>query len=125
MDKDSTKALLRISFSLIFLYFGFSQLTNIAGWAYLVPDFMNGQIASANNWVVINAIFELTFGIFLMFGIYTKVTSFLLFLHLTFITISLGFVPTGVRDFGLTIATLVIFLNGTDKYCVDEIMKKA
>ncbi len=70
-----------------------------------------------------NAILELTLGIFLILGLYTKFSSLILSIHLLFITISMGFTPIGARDFGLTIATLFIFLSDLDRYTLDWTIK--
>lgn len=120
IERDVSKAVLRIGIGLIFLYFGFAQAISPDSWAAYVPSFLSGGIISANNLVILNSIFELTLGLFLIFGIYTRISSLLLAVHLFFISLSIGFNPIGVRDFGLSVATLVIFLNGPDRFCLDN-----
>jgi len=73
--------------------------------------------------VKVNAWFELIFGLALFFGIYTRFVSLLLALHLANIAYVVGYNPTGVRDFGLMIATLSIFLSGSGPLSVDEWLK--
>lgn len=68
--------------------------------------------------VYANAIFELIASVFLILGVFVRPVSFLLALHLAAITFKLGFIMDGVRDFGLTVATFAIFLNGEDKWCL-------
>ena len=118
-NKDLPVALLRWSLALVFLYFGFSQVVNPSAWAGLVPEFLTKSFLSANNIVMMNAILEITLGIFLASGIHTKFSSLTLAIHLFFITLSMGFSPIGARDFGLTVATFVIFLSDLDRYTLD------
>jgi len=122
-EKNLPLAILRWSLSLVFLYFGFSQVINPPSWARIVPEFLTKSFISANNIVIMNAILELTLGIFLILGLYTKFSSLILSIHLLFITISMGFTPIGARDFGLTIATLFIFLSDLDRYTLDWTIK--
>lgn len=119
MTKSLPIAILRWGLTLVFLYFSFQQMINPAAWADLVPKFLTSSFLSANNFVMLNAILELTLGLFLALGIYTRFSSLILSVHLFFIALSMGFTPTAVRDFGLAIATLVIFLNGPDRYTID------
>ena len=118
-NKDFPIAILRWGLALVFFYFGFSQIINPSAWTSFVPVFLTNLFLSANNIVILNAIAELTLGVFLATGVYTRFSSLILSLHLFFISISMGFTPTAIRDFGLAIATLVIFLNGPDKYTID------
>ncbi|MCH7850256.1 MAG: DoxX family protein [Nanoarchaeota archaeon] len=119
-NKDLKSAILRISLSLVFLYFGFSQVTNPEEWIGFVPEFLTGLILTANNIVMINGILELVLGSFMLIGFFTRPSSLILGINLLFIATSIGINPTGIRDAGLTIATFVIFLNGPDKYTIDS-----
>lgn len=112
--------LLRIALSLVFFYFGYSQISNPDFWTGFIPDFVLGFGLSANNFVVFNGMMELVFGLFLILGLYTRFASLVLSLHLFGIALSVGFSPTGVRDFGLAFATLAVFLFGPDKYALDR-----
>ena len=119
-----SKPVLRIGLSLVLLWFGFQQITSPGNWIGFIPQFLISMGIAAKTMVIGNAIFELTLGLFLLAGLYTRFSSVLMSLHLLGITISIGMSPTGVRDFGLFIATLAIFLNGPDKYCLDKKFEK-
>lgn len=123
-NQDLPKVVLRISLALVFLYFGFQQVLSPDNWTSYIPEFLTSVIITANNLVVLNGIVELTLGTFLLIGLYTNLSSLILGLHLLGITLSIGLNAVGVRDFGLTIATFVIFLNGPDKYCLDNKFKQ-
>lgn len=47
----------------------------------------------------------------------------MLAVHLFNIMWMVGYGEIGVRDFGLAIATLVVFMNGSDAFCLQQ--KKA
>jgi uncharacterized membrane protein YphA (DoxX/SURF4 family) len=59
-----------------------------------------------------NGLFEVGAGVFLALGIWTRFVAFILGLHLLLISSSLGFSAIGVRDFGLSFATLALALLG-------------
>jgi uncharacterized membrane protein YphA (DoxX/SURF4 family) len=61
-----------------------------------------------------NGAFEIVFGLCLMFGIYIRVAATLLAIHMAAIALSLGLNTTGIRDFGLTMATFSVALYGKD-----------
>jgi len=121
--KDLSIFMLRIALSLVFFYFGFQQISNSDVWTGFIPQFVQRFFPNANNIVVFNGILELTFGTFLMLGLYTRFTSLILSAHLILISLSIGLSPIGVRDFGLAFATLVPFLYGPDKYTLDTKIK--
>lgn len=121
ISEKYNKLTLRLGISLVFLYFGFQQVYNPDKWISFVPSFFEGGFLSANNFVVLNGIVELTLGLFLIIGLYVRFSSFILALHLFGIAFSIGLTPTGVRDFGLAVATTVLFLYGPDRFSLDYI----
>ena len=123
-NKEFVKAFLRISMSLVFLYFGFQQVSDADSWTSFVPDFLTKSIFSASNIVVFNGMVELCLGIFLILGLYTRFSSLILSIHLLGIAFSIGISPLGVRDFGLALATFAVFLNGADNYTLDRRLRK-
>lgn len=102
--------ILRIGLSIIFLWFGFSQLLDGAGWVYFVPDWVTSVSGiSALTVVKMNAVFEIIAGSLLACNLYVRPASLLLALHLALITFEIGISPTGARDLGLTFATFALF----------------
>lgn len=55
-----------------------------------------------------------------MIGKFTQFSSLLLSLHLLGITFTIGYNDVGIRDLGLTLATFAVFLNGSDRWCLDQ-----
>lgn len=122
---DKGSLVLRIGLGLVFLYFSFQQMTNPAQWASYVPQGVTFSWLSANNLVMFNSVLELCLGTFIIIGLYTRISAFILGLHLLFISFSIGYNPVGVRDFGLAIATLALCMNHYDKCSLDSYFEKS
>ncbi|MCA9478432.1 MAG: DoxX family membrane protein [Nanoarchaeota archaeon] len=121
--KEWSPVLLRIGLSLVFLWFGASQLMNPNNFVGYLPTFLFAS-SMAKAFVLANGIFEIIAGLLLLGGLFTRIVSFLLALHLMVITIELGMGETAVRDFGLSIATLAVCLGGYDSWSIDYYRKK-
>jgi uncharacterized membrane protein YphA (DoxX/SURF4 family) len=117
---------LRIGLALVFLWFGTQQLFHTSSWTNLIPDtIIQMSHLNAVIWVHINGSMEIVFGICLLLGFFTQVSSLILALHLAVIALDVGiFTSIGVRDFGLTIATFSIFLNGITNFSLDSYFQK-
>ncbi len=123
--KTLSSPILRIGLALVFLWFGISQISDTVNWVGYIPDWVvNLSSLNATTIVYLNGGFEIIFGTALLFGLFTRFVAFLLFLHIADITFTVGFDAIGVRDFGLTIATLVVWINGSDFFSLDSFIKK-
>jgi uncharacterized membrane protein YphA (DoxX/SURF4 family) len=138
--KEYAPVINRIGLSLVFLWFGISQLVNplnfigyLPDWAPSMMDRMMGSntggmmsmmtgIASPNAILLIrlNGVFELILGTMLILGFFTRIAALLLAAHLFFITIELGYGDVAVRDIGLTISTIAVAIWGEDKWCLQK-----
>lgn len=112
--------LLRISMSLVFLYFGLSQLWQpfrFVGWlppeASLIP-------LAPTTLILFNGVLEVALGLLLLLGVYTRIAALVLGLHLVAIAVTMGFTETAVRDMGLAFATLSVALSGSDGWSLDD-----
>ena len=123
LNADHGKIILRISLSLVFLWFGINQLISPADWLGFVPAVFLGVI-TAKTLIFINASFEIIFGLLLICGLYVRIAALILGLHLLGISFSLGYSALAVRDFGLSLATIAICFFGEDKICVDYLYQK-
>ncbi len=113
--------ILRYGMSAVILWFGFQQFLHTESWTAYVPDSIVSMTGiSAITLVYVNATFEVVFGFLMVFGWQTRLVSLLLGLHMLDIMWVVGYGEIGVRDFGLAIATLVVFMNGSDFLCVTE-----
>ena len=111
---------LRLGVSLVFLWFGSQQLMNPRDWTSYLPLFTSSWPFQTTTLVTFNGIFEIIFGTLLLIGFYTRLSSFLLALHLFMIILSVGYNEIGVRDFGLFMAALTIFFWGEDEWCLNR-----
>jgi uncharacterized membrane protein YphA (DoxX/SURF4 family) len=116
--------ILRIGIALVFLWFGANQLSDVNSWIGYIPSWITDISGlSAQTIVYMNGTFEIIFGTALLFGFYTRFVAFFLMLHMIDITFTVGLDQIGVRDFGLSIAMIAIWLNGSDFFTLDRFMK--
>lgn len=115
--------LLRLSISFVFLWFGINQLFNTKDFISYLPDVVL-QTGYVQQLIFFNGIFELVFGVFLLIGLYTRLASFLLGVHLIGIIAGLGYTDIAMRDIGLMLATFSITLGGADQWTLDHRRKK-
>lgn len=118
--EKSGPIVLRIGLALVFLWFGFSQLFNPAQWTGFLPSFLGLLPISLVKFVLLNGWFEIIGGVMIFLGAYTRPVALLLALHLFGITLTIGWNALGVRDFGLAVATLVIFMQGAGNLSLDN-----
>ncbi len=112
---------LRLGISAVYIWFGIAQITNTSLWVGMVPLWATEFLGvDATTMVLLNGWFELLAATFLILGVYVRWVAALLFIHLAVITIHLGYNPVGVRDFGLSLATLALSLFGADDFCLQS-----
>lgn len=117
--------ILRIGLSLVFLWFGSQQIINTNEWVTFIPNWITSLSGiSASFFVYLNGSFEIIFGLFLLTGYFTRVTAFLLAFHMIDIAFVVGYSSIGIRDFGLSVATISVFLYGPDSWSIDYLLEK-
>jgi uncharacterized membrane protein YphA (DoxX/SURF4 family) len=103
--------ILRLGLAAVFLWFGFSQIIDSLSWVSMVPQWAVDLAHLPPAMIVMaNGLFEIVLGSLLAMGFFVRLVSFVLALHLLLITFDLGFTATGVRDFGLVIASIAFSL---------------
>jgi uncharacterized membrane protein YphA (DoxX/SURF4 family) len=118
-------SVLRYGLAAVILWFSLEQFLHNSLWtAYIPPSIVVMTGISAAILVFFNAVFELVFGIALVLGWQTRIVALLLALHLFDIMYVVGYGEIGARDFGLAVATLAIFMNGSDPLCIQQKRKK-
>jgi len=122
---EYSKIILRVGLSLVFLWFGFSQLIDAESWTVFVPEVALNFGLSAGNIVFLNGMAEVVLGLLLILGIFTRASALILSLHLFGISFGLGYNAIMIRDLGLAIATFSVFLSGRDKWCLDNKLFKS
>lgn len=114
----------RFAISLVVLWFGVNQLSNPEQWISQLPEWTTKLPVSQVGLIYFNGWFELVFGLALFVGFYTRLSAFLIAIHLLHITITVGYSAIGVRDFGLAISALSVFLSGSDIWSIDKVFEK-
>ena len=122
--KEYSPLVLRIGIGIVFLWFGLTNIFNPQTLIGYLPKFVQTLPIEPLSILLITGIFEVVFAIFLIIGLFTRLSSLLLFLHLVIVIIGIGYNDVAVRDFGLALATLAIFLHGPAKWCLDNRRKK-
>ena len=119
--KKYAPTVLRIGIALVFMWFGFQQFTNPEAWISYLPKFVT-HITPLDGYqiILLDGVFELVFASALLLGYYTRFTALILALHLLDITFIVGFDAVGVRDFGLSLATIAIFMFGSSPFSLDD-----
>ena len=123
--KKFAPTVLRVGVSLVVIWFGIQQILHPEMWTKMLPSWTSIFGVSSINLININGIFEIVFGLALFFGVYTKIVSIIVTLHLLHITFVVGYGAIGVRDFGLTLSALSVFLNGEDDYSLSKFWKNS
>ncbi|MEO5645891.1 MAG: DoxX family protein [Candidatus Paceibacterota bacterium] len=122
--KQYSPIILRIGLALVFLWFGFNQISDPVSWYGFVPASAATLTGfSIAHLVFLNGIFEIIAGTALAFGFFTRIAAGLLFLHILDIAFIVGLDSIGIRDLGLSVATFVIFLNGMDRATLDHYIR--
>jgi uncharacterized membrane protein YphA (DoxX/SURF4 family) len=109
MKKDYGILILRAGLGIVFLYFSFNQIFEPLRWVDLIPSFFS-KIIDPVILIYLNGFFDFIIGTFLFLGKFLRIVSLFGFLHLLGIFLfSLGFTPSGIRDFGLAMSLLSLF----------------
>ena len=110
---------LRFGLAAVFIWFGTSQILNQGPWVSLVPQMIADTLhTSRETLVLINGLVEVIAGAMLAFGILTRWVALLLALHLASISFELGLNAIAVRDFGLCVAAVALFLSENDPFAL-------
>lgn len=121
-SRNYAPTVLRIGLSLVFLWFGISQLTRPESFLGYVPGWLSSY---SNTLLLVNGLFDASLGTLMLLGIFTRIAALLGGLHLLSISVfSLGYNDIGIRDFGLAIAAFSVFLNGEDAFCLGRRLGK-
>ncbi|MEK7646234.1 MAG: DoxX family protein [Patescibacteria group bacterium] len=117
--KSYAPVVLRIGITLVMVWFGSQQLLHPEKWTGFLPDWAGSLPLSAIAFIKLNGLFEVVAGILLLVGFRVRIIAGLLALHMAGIVMSVGYTPTGVRDFGLMVALISMAMQGGDMWSYD------
>jgi len=117
-----SQRLLRYGWALMFLWFGLEQLINPSVWTGYLPEWTGYLPIPANMLVQLNGWMEVVGALFLLSGIFVKITALILSAHLFLIAWTAGG-AIGVRDFVLGIMGLALATARSDPWALDYAAK--
>ncbi len=118
--KHYAPAFIRIALSLVFLWFGLNQLFNSNAWISWLPPWMHMMHYQPATFIQLNGLMETALGALLLLGMFTRVAALVLGIHLLGIAFTVGYNDVGIRDMGLGLVTLGVFMQGHDILCLDN-----
>ena len=120
--KDLSTKLLRISFAVMFLWFGLNQLLNPAAWVIFLPTWTGYFPIPGEMLVQLNGWLEIVSAVALIIGVWIKPIAIFLGLHLMGIAISVGG-ATGVRDAVLAMMGFSLASAEIDNWSLEAVKK--
>lgn len=116
--KDYAPVFVRLGVGVVFFLFGIDQLIRPEAWFAWLPSWVTW--VGPEKFFLMNGIFDLVVGILLLVGLLTRIAAFFAVLHLIGVILVLGYNDVAIRDFGLLLGALSVFLYGADKLCLDK-----
>ncbi len=108
--------LVRLGIGSVFLLLGIDQLMNPEAWVAWMPSWISWT--TPEQFFFMNGIFNSIIGFSLIIGFLTRIAALFAVLHLVGVLASLGYNDIAIRDFGLLLAALSVFLRGRDSWCI-------
>ena len=118
--KKYAPLVVRITMSLVFLWFGLNQLFDTASFLGYLPKFASSIPIAPTTLILMNGFFDTFLGAMLLIGFLTRIIALIASLHLLGIAFGLGYNDIMVRDVGLSIIAFSIFLYGSDQWCLNK-----
>lgn len=110
MNKITPNLILRSTYIIIFLWFGYQQLVTAGMWVGYLPSWSGYFPIPGEMLVQLNGFAEIIAACFLIFNVYPRLIAGLLGLHLLMIAWTAGS-AIGMRDFGLAMIGAALALN--------------
>jgi len=107
--KITSACVLRVGLAIVLFWFGVNQILDPSKWVFFIPEWVvQASPISAELIVLLNGGVELVLGAFILFGIFLRISSLIVALHLFGIALSLGNSPSAIRDLGLAFMALAL-----------------
>lgn len=116
--KEYAPAIARYGVGIVFFIFGISQIINPENWVAWLPSFSFNLGITGESLIYINGAFDFIVGALLLIGIWIRPVALVGAVHIAGIIVSLGYNDIAIRDFGLLLVLISVFLNGSDKLCI-------
>lgn len=119
MKKPSPILILRFSFAVLFLWFGYQQLMDPGAWVAFLPNWIGYIPMPAQMFVQLNGWFEIMASIALIAGVFVRPVAVFLALHLFGIAVTAGG-AIGVRDAVLAMIGIALGVAEPDSLTLDS-----
>lgn len=114
MDRNLwARRVLIVSLTIVFLYFGIMKFVEPSSWVGFLPSWMNGFMGFDKYlWLSVLGVLEIFLGVALLISRarVQKIVAALVALHLLFVVIQVGWNDIGIRDIGLFLSSIALFL---------------
>jgi len=120
--KRFSPVLVRTGLGLVLLWFGISQIVTPEMFLGYLPAYVTGFGFDAGLMILLNGVLDALLGVLLLVGLFTRITAFVVLLHLVHIVFALGYNDIAVRDVGLSFMALAVLVYGPDMWSVDRRM---
>jgi len=117
------KLILRYSWALLFFWFGYAQLTDASAWVFFLPEWTGYFPIPGEMLIQLNGLMEICGAILLAAGVFTRLVSAFLAVHLGIIALSVGG-AIGARDATLSAVGFALALMDPDPWTLDERQKQ-
>ena len=123
IEKMNSFLILRIGLGLVFFWFGLDKLLNVDNWlGYITPSLDKLIFIDVNTFMFILGIVEIILGILLVIGLFLRIVSIVIAVHLFFVIIFVGFNEISVRDFGLLAIAVALSFNKDKFLSLDKVL---
>jgi len=110
--------ILRYSFMILFLWFGYHQLMYPEMWTGFLPEWIGYFPIPAEMIIQLNGWFEVVAALFLGFGIFTRIIASLLAVHLFMVAVEVEG-AIGMRDAVLAMIGVALATSPADPWTLD------
>lgn len=111
----------RYGLAVVFLTFGVMQWADPTSWLGYLPAYAHGMLGLSDTTLIyLNGTFDFVIGLFLALGLLIRLFGAIAFFHLLGIILSMGWNEVAVRDIGLMVVCVSVFLRGSDDWSLDR-----
>jgi len=110
---------LRIAISIVLFWFGVSGLFYTSTMVGYVPDWANIAGETLELTIQINGFIELILGLLIFTGLFLRLATIFFIIHMGLILAAVGYNEIGVRDFGLLLSGVALYLTNDHTLTLD------
>jgi len=123
IEKVNSFLILRLGLGFVFFWFGLDKLLNVDNWlGYITPSLDKLIFIDINTFMFILGGVEIILGVLLIIGLFLRIVSVVIAIHLFFIIISIGFNDISVRNFGLLAIAVALSFNNDKFLSLDKVL---